>query len=72
LRAIARSDPVESHLKRDAVEQLTGAHHEGRAVGPIGKVPLVPEPSMLKTSVQVEAVRIGRLGATSLIASGGG
>ena len=41
MRAIARSDPVESHLKRDAVEQLTGAHHEGRAVGPIGKVPLV-------------------------------
>ncbi len=34
-------DPVESHPKRDAVEQLTGVHHEGRAVGPIGKVPLV-------------------------------
>jgi hypothetical protein len=32
----------------------------------------MPEPSKLKTSVQVEALRIGRLGATSLIASGGG
>jgi hypothetical protein len=32
----------------------------------------MPEPSKLKTSVQVEAVRIGGLGATSLIASGGG
>jgi hypothetical protein len=38
---MALSDPVESHPKRDAVEQLTGAHHEGRAVGPIGKAPLV-------------------------------
>jgi hypothetical protein len=28
-----------AHLKRDAVEQLIGAHHAGRAVGSIGKVP---------------------------------